>query len=90
MLETARGGIIRAGLGYDLADIGVLTNISEDHLGLDGVQTLEDMLHVKSLVIEAVKSNGFVVLNADDKLVVQSASKTKANVIYFSIQEDNR
>jgi len=89
VLETARGGIIRAGLGYDLADIGVLTNISEDHLGLDGVETLEDMLHVKSLVIEAVKSNGFVVLNADDQLVVQAASRTKANVIYFSIQEDN-
>jgi len=89
VLETARGGIIRSGLGYDLADVGVLLNISEDHLGLDGVKTLEDMLHVKSLVVEAVRSNGYVVLNADDKLVVQAANKTKANVIFFSLQEDN-
>ena len=89
VLETARGGIIRSGLGYDLADVGVLTNISEDHLGLDGVNTLEDMLHVKSLVIEAIKSNGYAVLNADDKLAVQAAKKTKANLIYFSLQEDN-
>ncbi len=89
VLETARGGIIRSGLGYDLADVAVLTNISEDHLGLDEVDTLEDMLHVKSLVVEAVKSNGYVVLNADDKLVVQAAERTKANIIYFSIQEDN-
>lgn len=89
ILETARGGIIRSGLGYDLADIGVLTNISEDHLGLDGVDTLEDMLHVKSLVVEAVKSNGYVVLNADDQVVVQAASQTKASIIYFSLQEDN-
>jgi cyanophycin synthetase len=89
VLETARGGIIRSGLGYDLADIGVLTNISEDHIGLDGVNSLEDMLHVKSLVIEAVKSNGHVVLNADDQMVVQAAGHSKASIIYFSLQEDN-
>jgi cyanophycin synthetase len=89
VLETARGGIIRSGLGYDLADVGVLTNISEDHLGLDGVNSLEDMLHVKSLVTEAVKSNGYVVLNADDHMVIQAAKQTKANIIYFSMQEDN-
>jgi len=89
VLETARGGLIRSGLGYDLADVGVLTNISEDHLGLDGVETLEDLFHVKSLVVEAVKSNGYAVLNADDPLVVQAAEQTKANIIYFSRQEDN-
>jgi cyanophycin synthetase len=89
VLETARGGIIRSGLGYDLADIGVLTNISEDHIGLDGVNSLEDMLHVKSLIIEAVKSNGHVVLNADDQMVVQAAGHSKASIIYFSLQEDN-
>lgn len=89
VLETARGGIIRAGLGYDLSDVGVLTNISEDHLGIDGIETLEEMLHVKSLVIEAIKSNGYAVLNADDKMVVQAAKRVKANIIYFSRQEDN-
>ena len=89
VLETARGGLIRSGLGYDLADVGVLTNISDDHLGLDGVETLEDLLHVKSLVVEAVKSNGYAVLNADDPMVVQAAERTKASIIYFSRQEDN-
>ena len=89
VLETARGGLIRSGLAYDLADVGVLTNISEDHLGLDDVNTLEDMLHVKSLVLEAVKSNGYTVLNADDRMAVEAAKKIKANIIYFSRQEDN-
>lgn len=89
VLETARGGIIRSGLAYDLSDIGVLTNISEDHLGLDGIETLEDLLYVKSLVIEAVKTNGYAVLNADDPLVVQAAQRTKSNIIYFSKEEDN-
>jgi len=89
VLETARGGIIRSGLGYDLSDIAVLTNISEDHLGIDEVYTLEDLLHVKSLVVEAVKTNGYVVLNADDPMVVEAAKRVKSNIIYFSRQEDN-
>lgn len=89
VLETARGGIIRSGLAYDLSDIGVLTNISEDHLGLNEVETLEDLLYVKSLVVEAVKTNGYAVLNADDPLVVQAAQRTKSNIIYFSKEEDN-
>ncbi|MBM7581509.1 cyanophycin synthetase [Caldicoprobacter guelmensis] len=89
VLETARGGIIRSGLGYDLSDIAVLTNISEDHLGIDEVYTLEDLLHVKSLVVEAVKTNGYVVLNADDPMVVEAAKRVKSNIIYFSKQEDN-
>jgi len=89
VLETARGGIIRSGLGYDLSDVGVITSISEDHLGLDGVYNLEDLLHVKSLVVEAVKSNGYAVLNADDSMVVQAAKRVKCNIIYFSKREDN-
>jgi len=89
VLETARGGIIRSGLGYDLSDIGVLTNITEDHLGIDEVYTLEDLLHVKSLVVEAVKTNGYAVLNADDPLVVEAAKRVRSNIIYFSRQEDN-
>ena len=56
VLETARGGIIRSGLAYDLCDIGILTNLSEDHLGIDEVYTLEDLLHIKSLVIESIKT----------------------------------
>ena len=67
VLETARGGIIRSGLAYDLSDVGVLTNLSEDHLGIDGINTLEDLLHVKSLVVESIKAYGYAVLNADDQ-----------------------
>ena len=89
VLETARGGIIRSGLGYDLSDIGVLTNITEDHIGIDGVYSLEDLLHVKSLVVEAVKTNGYVVLNADDPMTVQAAKRVRSSIIYFSKQEDN-
>jgi cyanophycin synthetase len=89
VLETARGGIIRSGLGYDLSDVGVMTNISEDHLGIDGINSLEDMLHVKSLVVEAVKDNGWVVLNADDPIVVQAAERVHSKIIYFSMEEDN-
>lgn len=66
VLETARGGIVREGLGYEAADVGVITNITEDHLGLDGVETLEDLVFVKSLVAEAVKDGGAAVLNARD------------------------
>ena len=66
VLETARGGILRAGLGYDLADVAVVTNIASDHLGQDGIETLEDLFWIKSLMVEAVKKDGHVVLNADD------------------------
>ena len=67
VLETARGGIIRKGLAYDLADVAVITNVTEDHLGCDGIEDMEDLCMVKSLVAEAVKEDGFVVVNADDK-----------------------
>lgn len=89
VLETARGGIIRSGLAYDLSDVGVLTNISEDHLGIDGIDTLEDLLHVKSLVVESVKKDGYAILNADDPMVVQVADRLKSKIIYFSKEEDN-
>jgi cyanophycin synthetase len=67
VLETARGGLVRKGLGYDLADVGVITNISEDHLGIDGIESVEELAFVKSLVIEAVKPYGYAVINADDR-----------------------
>lgn len=89
VLETARGGIIRSGLGYSLSDVGAITNISNDHLGIDGVYTLKDMLHVKSLVVEAVKKDGHAVLNADDVIVASAARRVRCNIIYFSRQENN-
>ncbi|MHB1652480.1 MAG: cyanophycin synthetase [Desulfitobacteriaceae bacterium] len=89
VLETARGGILRAGLAYDYADVAVITNVSADHLGQDGVETIEDLVHVKSLVAEVVKPHSYVVLNADDPYVVPMARKTKGKVIFFSIHKDN-
>jgi len=89
VLETARGGILKRGLGYDLADVGVITNITEDHLGLEGIDTLEDLVYVKSLVIEAVKSYGYAVLNADDPTVTLLSQRLVSNVIYFSKNADN-
>lgn len=84
VLETARGGIVNKGLGYDLADIGVVTNITDDHLGIDGINTLEEMADVKALVVEAVKKDGYAVLNADDNYVTQIATRVKSNIIYFA------
>lgn len=89
VLETARGGILRSGLAYDYADIAVITNVANDHLGQYGVETLEDIAHVKSLVAEVVKPHSYVILNADDPLVIQMASKTKGRVIFTSMEKDN-
>ncbi|MDP9729742.1 cyanophycin synthetase [Alicyclobacillus sp. TC] len=89
VLETARGGICRGGLAYDLADVGVITNITADHLGQDGIDTLEDIVHVKSLVAECVKPTGCVVLNADDERVLSMRSRIKAKTALFSMQTQN-
>lgn len=89
VLETARGGILRRGLGYDLADVGVITNISEDHLGIDGIETIEDLIDVKSLVVEAVKDYGYAVLNADDSSVNILKQRVRCNIIYFSKNPEN-
>lgn len=84
VLETARGGLVRKGLGYDLADVGVLVNISDDHLGIDGINTLEDLANTKALVIEAVKPNGYAVLNADDSTTPYMLERLRSNAIMFS------
>lgn len=89
VLETARGGILRSGLGYDYADVAVITNVSKDHLGQYGIETLEDIAHVKSLIAEVVKPHSYVVLNADDPQVVQMAERTQGRVIFFSTEKDN-
>ena len=84
VLETARGGILRSGLGYDLADVGVITNIADDHLGLQGVNTLEELAYVKSLVAEAVKDEGYAVLNAEDPMTAYIMSRVRSNIILFA------
>lgn len=89
VLETARGGIIRKGLAYDLADVAVITNITEDHLGIDNIETLEDLAYVKALVGEAVKDEGYVVLNADDPVSITIIKRIKSNIIMFSKDKYN-
>lgn len=77
VLETARGGIIRHGLGYDAADVGVITNVSADHLGADGIEDLDELVGVKALVAEEVQDGGTVVLNADDPAVAAIAGRAR-------------
>ena len=69
VMEVARGGILREGLGYDRNDVAVVTNVAPDHLGMKGIDTLAQLADVKAVVVEAVPRNGFAVLNADDDLV---------------------
>ena len=90
VLETARGGIIRRGLGYDRADVAVITNISADHLGDDGIDDLAELIDVKALVAEQIHDGGTVVLNADDPataaLADRPAVRRRTPVIrYFSL-----
>ncbi len=89
VLESARGGILRSGLAFDTCDVGVVLNVAADHLGLGDINTIEQMARVKSVVAESVMPKGYAVLNADDPLVVEMASRVKAQVAYFSMQPDN-
>ena len=90
VLETARGGILRAGLGFDSCDIAVLTNIQEDHLGISDINTLSDLQRVKSVLIESVKNDGWAILNADDEHCLKIGRKTNhCHVAYFSTEAEN-
>lgn len=90
VLETARGGIVKKGLGYDLADVGVIVNVSDDHIGIDGLNSMESLAFVKALVVEAVKPEGHSVLNADDAMTPYLLDRAKGNKILFSCKRDNR
>ncbi len=84
VLETARGGILRAGLGFDRCDVAVVTNIGEgDHLGLGDIDTAEELAHVKRTLVEAVSKTGAAVLKADDPLVAEMAEECRGGVIFF-------
>jgi cyanophycin synthetase len=89
VLETARGGILRAGLGFSRCDIGIITNIAEDHLGLSDIETLEDLARVKSVVVRSVKKDGWAVLNAEDSSCVAVAKELDCKVAYFSMNENH-
>ncbi len=87
VFEVARGGILREGLGYDRNDVAVVTNIAPDHLGMRGIDTLEQLAAVKAVVVEAVPRNGSAVLNADDPLVREMRRRCSGEVIWFSLKE---
>ena len=89
VLETARGGLIRKGLAYNLADVAVITNITNDHLGMDNINSVEELSIAKALVGEAVKKDGFVVINADDKWSKTIINRFEAEKIYFSKSKEN-
>ena len=88
VLETARGGILRSGLGFKICDIGVITNIQEDHLGLSDIHDLKDLSRVKSVVVESVKKDGWAVLNGEDENCLDIARSLSCNVALFSLNEN--
>jgi len=85
VLETARGGLLRAGLGFERCDVGVVLNVAPDHLGLRGVHTLEQLAEVKGVIARAVAADGICVLNADDPLTLAMRSRTRGRVALFSL-----
>ena len=88
VLETARGGILRSGLGFKVCDIGVITNIQEDHLGISDIHDLKDLSRVKSVVVESVKKDGWAVLNGEDENCLNIAKSLSCNVALFSLDEN--
>jgi cyanophycin synthetase len=89
VLEVARGGIVRRGLGFDNCNVGVLLNVDEDHIGTDGVEDLEDLALVKSTVIEVVKPSGVSVINADDPVSIGLVGRAGGHLALFSLHADN-
>lgn len=89
VLETARGGILRSGLGFSRCDIAIITNIQEDHLGLQDIHTLDDLARVKSVVVRSVKKDGWAILNADDEHCMKIAQDLSCQIAYFSMDENS-
>ncbi len=93
VLETARGGLLRAGLGFNQCDIAIVTNVAADHLGLRGIHTVEEMAAVKGVLPRTVRPGGYAILNADDDLVYGMATsqehKLECHVALFSLDEKN-
>ena len=90
VFEVARGGILREGLGYSRNDVAVVLNVAPDHLGLRGINTVEQLAQVKQVIVEAVPKQGAAVLNADDPLVAGMRRACSGEVVWFSLKPDNR
>jgi cyanophycin synthetase len=94
VLETARGGIVRRGLGYDWSDISVMTNVGPDHIGQDGIESVEDLVNIKAVVAERVRAGGTLILNADDERLARLTELRRVReparrVVYFSLSDAN-
>lgn len=89
VLECARGGLLRAGLGFKRCDIGIVTNVAADHLGLKGIHTIEQLADVKGVIPETVLPDGYAILNADDELVYNMRKKIESKLALFSLDENN-
>jgi cyanophycin synthetase len=87
VFEVARGGILREGLGYEGNDVAVVLNVQPDHLGMRGIDTVEQLAEVKAVVVEAVPRDGHAVLNADDPLVREMRRRCSGQVVWFSMAE---
>ena len=90
VLETARGGILRGGLGYDEVDVGVVLNVTADHLGLRGIHTVEQLADVKGVIASVVKRDGHCILNADDPLVYAMKDRTPGDLVLFSAKPEGQ
>ncbi|MPZ96141.1 MAG: cyanophycin synthetase [Propionibacteriales bacterium] len=86
VFEVARGGVLREGLGYERNDVAVVLNVQPDHLGIRGVDTLEQLADVKAVTVEAVPRTGHAVLNADDPLVRAMRRRCSGDVVWFSME----
>jgi cyanophycin synthetase len=89
ILETARGGILRSGLAFQNCDVGVVLNVAADHLGLGDINTIDQLARVKGVIAEAVRADGYAVLNADDERVAAMADQVRCKIAYFSMDADN-
>ena len=89
VLETARGGLLRAGLGFKRCDVGIVTNVAADHLGLKGVHTIEQLAKAKGVIPETVLPDGYAILNADDDLVYDMRKNIESHLALFSMDENN-
>ncbi|MBC7867604.1 MAG: cyanophycin synthetase, partial [Gloeobacteraceae cyanobacterium ES-bin-316] len=90
VLECARGGILKNGLAFQNCDVAIVTNVAADHMGLGGINTLDQMAKLKAVVPETVFPHGYAVLNADDNLVYDMAKELRCNVALFSMDENNK
>jgi cyanophycin synthetase len=90
VLECARGGILRSGLGFDKCNTSIITNVTDDHLGLGEIESLKDLAKVKSVVARSTFDKGYAILNADDDLVYEMSKELDCHIALFSINENNK